>query len=747
MKRVLVIRPGADDAVETVELLGHEVEIEHRGCGGRGDGTEEDLLARAGSLLAEADGRVDAIALDGLPVELELGPARRVHAKTARLLSAARRAPVVDGSGVRGGLERWGIQLAHRAQPGIFNQKRVLLVPGLNHNGMAQALGRRASHLAYADPEVFFGLPDLPGVGSRVSLGAIAGPTLDRLQHAPLRRLRSSPGPGSRILGGHARRADVLAGDLGTILRFGPADLHKKTVVVEHADPDGLAALRDRSVSWAVTLMPSLFEADDLGRWSAAVVEAVLVALRPNPEMPRSEDTYLNLLAGLDWAPAVRALQPEEAEVHRFAFVIHPLDIGFIHRHPSFRWTRYLPAALVERAAAWMPPMYVSRVRGGRSPTTGQRVEGHLISLAATPRQMMRRPERFTYDRLQRAARLAERKGARILGLGAFTSVVGDAGLTVAHEASIAVTSGNSLTVAATLEAAKLALRGMGKEDLTRGRAMVIGATGSIGSACARLLAQAIRDVVLVSIEPDKLIELRRTIERETPGAHVEIATRAGNLARDCDLVVTATSAFGQRILDITTCKPGAVICDVARPPDLSPQEAELRPDVLVIESGEVVLPGEIDFGYDIGLPPGVAYACLAETALLAMEGRFESFTLGRELSVEKVKEIYRLFKKHELRIAALHSFGREVSEGVLEDKRRLAGQLCRHRKRFDALCLEARAKLEALPARAKGIPASRGSAAGGWLAGVGLVAGMALGTIVMRQRLGRHRKRRVSRP
>ena len=166
-----------------------------------------------------------------------------------------------------------------------------------------------------------------------------------------------------------------------------------------------------------------------------------------------------------------------------------------------------------------MPPMYVSRIIGGVSPTTGQRIEGVLICLGATPRQMLRHGERFTYSRLNQAARMAERKGARIMGLGAFTSVVGDAGITVAHEADIAVTSGNSLTVAATLEAAKKAVVKMGAEDLTHGRAMIIGATGSIGSVCSRLIAQAIRDVVLVSIEPEKLIDLKRTIEAETPGA------------------------------------------------------------------------------------------------------------------------------------------------------------------------------------------------------------------------------------
>ncbi len=300
----------------------------------------------------------------------------------------------------------------------------------------------------------------------------------------------------------------------------------------------------------------------------------------------------------------MRYLQPEDAGINRFAFVIHPLSLRFIHNHKAFRWTKYLPDDLVEAVAAYMPadvPVAHHRRRLAHNRPADR---GHLISLGATPRQMMKHSERFTYRRLNKAARMAERRGARIMGLGAFTSVVGDAGITVAHEADIAITSGNSLTVAMTLEAAKQAVIQMGATDLTRGKAMIIGATGSIGSVCSRLLAQAIKDVVLVSIEPEKLIELKRTIQKETPGARVAIATKTDDLVDDCDLIVTATSAFGQRMIDITKCKPGAVICDVARPPDINPKEAALRPDVLVIESGEVLIPGDIDFGYDIGLPP-----------------------------------------------------------------------------------------------------------------------------------------------
>ncbi|MCL7452405.1 MAG: serine carboxypeptidase, partial [Anaerolineae bacterium] len=279
-----------------------------------------------------------------------------------------------------------------------------------------------------------------------------------------------------------------------------------------------------------------------------------------------------------------------------------------------------------------------------------------------------------------------------IMGLGAFTKVVGDAGMTVAYKADIAVTSGNSLTVVATLEAAKQAVLKMGGR-VDEGRAVVIGATGSIGTVCSRLIAQAIHDVVLVAPRPEKLIPLKKTIEAETPGARVTIATEAGPHLGTADLVVTTTTAIGEKVIDVLKLKPGCVICDVARPADVQEEDARLRPDILVVESGEVLLPGEPDFGFDIGLPSGVAYACLAEAAVLSMEGRFENFTLGRNIEMEKVKEMYRLFRKHGLQLAGLRSFGHYVTDEQIAQKRELADELRRKPETLEAVVAQARAR------------------------------------------------------
>jgi hypothetical protein len=183
---------------------------------------------------------------------------------------------------------------------------------------------------------------------------------------------------------------------------------------------------------------------------------------------------------------------------------------------------------------------------------------------------------------------------------------------------------------------------------------MVIGASGSIGSVSARLLAMAFEQVVIAGRDMKKLEELKKSILIDTPDADVVCSTDYDSLLGDMDMIVTSTSGAGKKILDITKVKPGCVITDVARPLDLPPEEVAKRPDVLVIESGEIELPTKVRGMKTIGLPPNVIYACLAETIVLALEGRFEVFTIGRDTEWDKVKEIYKLGIRHGMKLAAI---------------------------------------------------------------------------------------------
>jgi predicted amino acid dehydrogenase len=100
---------------------------------------------------------------------------------------------------------------------------------------------------------------------------------------------------------------------------------------------------------------------------------------------------------------------------------------------------------------------------------------------------------------------------------------------------------------------------------------------------------------------------------------------------------------------------------------------AATRNDILVIDGGMVDVPGSVDFHFNFGFPPGMAYACMAETITLALEGRFEDYTLGNGITRQRVDEIAALSAKHGFRLSGFRSFEHAVTEQQIETVRRNA--------------------------------------------------------------------------
>lgn len=343
-------------------------------------------------------------------------------------------------------------------------------------------------------------------------------------------------------------------------------------------------------------------------------------------------------------------------EMDNFAFVIHPLNPkqDVARKYPLL--AKVLPTSMIHFFSRFWPPVHLSHVTGVRSEATGKEIEGWLVACPFTTRQILQMPPQAVYKKVVQTGRLAQRLGARILGLGAFTSVVGDGGVTIAQRLSIPVTTGHSLTVAVVVEALEEAACSRGVQ-LESSSVAVVGATGSIGSACAELLAPMVAELVLVGQRESRLADIEAQV-REAGARRVRASTHVEDI-RESRLVLSVTNA-ARPVIQPEHLKRGAIVCDVALPPDVSPRVARERDDVLVISGGMVDVPGEVDFGFDFGLPPGNVYACMAESMVLAMEGRYESYSLGKQVRVDQVHEIAQLARKHGFRLSASGESRRE---------------------------------------------------------------------------------------
>lgn len=349
--------------------------------------------------------------------------------------------------------------------------------------------------------------------------------------------------------------------------------------------------------------------------------------------------------------------------MNTFAFIIHPIDPK---RDVSrkFPWLgKHLSVGQINFFSTFFPPLYISEITGIRSAASGAEIKGWFVACPYTPQRMLELPPAVVYRKIIQTGQLAQKLGAQVLGLGAFTSVVGDAGQTIARGLRIPVTTGDSYTVAVAVQAVREAAHRL-NIGLPTATAAVVGATGAIGAVAAELLAREVRRLWLIGRRPEALEHVRTRLLDHTP-AEVLIGTDMRGLA-EADLILTVTSAV-EAVIEPHHLKPGAVVCDVARPRDVSTQVARQRPDVLVIDGGMVEVPGDPDFHFNFGFPPRMAYACMAETMALTLEGRLESYTLGKDLTVAQVDTIAAIAHKHGFRLGGFRAFERAVSPADID--------------------------------------------------------------------------------
>ncbi len=670
--------PAQDFVVDT-HFLGKDLTVRRVGAAGS--------VAQAGKLIRQWDATADAIGLGvGRDVHA-LDPRRRGDARVARLASMVQRAPSSTGQRLADILMEWAVRHAQSTLGRYFDNARVLFFSGLAHQKLALTLAEYTPNLHFADPVLQLGVPKL--LTSADALALYASGAHQVADWVPPQVL----GPGllarwcRHALRHAVKHATVVVAPVHELDDFGLEELAGKTVVTHTVNDERLAQLRDKGVHLVIDAAPQI-EGHAL---DPCLVDAMIMVATGRHASALLDDDYLEAFERAGLVP--RLLYPGGfRRVNRFAFVIHPLSQEYFKvLKPIEMLSQVSPPLLMdslEKVMAYAPPFVYSRVDGIRSPT-GVEAEGWLISVGGTPREIMSHPPEFTYRRLLAAAEMAQKLGAQIMGLGAFTKVVGDAGVTVARQAPLPITTGNSYSASGALWAAHDAMLRLGLLPKPRGKAkvgfkaMVVGATGAIGAACAQMLVRAAREVYLVAPDTGKLLALKEAILQNTPDAVVHLAVHPDPLLPDMDMIVTATSGAGKKVLDIMKVKPGCVITDVARPLDLPPDEVAKRPDVLVIESGEIRLPGEPRMK-NIGLPKGVVYACLAETIVLALAGRFENYTVGRNIEWKKVHEIYQLGLQHGMQLAAISG-----AQGVFTDK-----DIARVRR----LALAARRKAGAAP-------------------------------------------------
>jgi fatty aldehyde-generating acyl-ACP reductase len=323
-----------------------------------------------------------------------------------------------------------------------------------------------------------------------------------------------------------------------------------------------------------------------------------------------------------------------------------------------------LPDDEIRDILPWIPARAVCHVEVGS--LTGERARGLYIDSFIAPDRLGDAYMRDNIARVRAAAGCAINATAKIVSLGGFSSILIEGNFNQLPERRATVfTTGNTLTVAFIVQGVRkmCALEG---RSVRRSTLLIVGATGDLGSGCARCLAPGVRRVQLCARNLERLRRL--AAELEADGVEVEIATDPRHFCHAADVVICAASLASSSLL-LGHIAPDAIICDAGYPKNLSPGVNMPYAKVFFGGLGQVM--GGLSFKPDFhGILnrhpfPDVVHGCLLEGMALALERRFEPFSQGRGfITPQRVEEMESIAARHGIYLAPLYN-----ADGPVEAK------------------------------------------------------------------------------
>jgi acetylornithine/succinyldiaminopimelate/putrescine aminotransferase/predicted amino acid dehydrogenase len=397
-------------------------------------------------------------------------------------------------------------------------------------------------------------------------------------------------------------------------------------------------------------------------------------------------------------------------EEGRFAFLIHALDLKSYHQFDNslLSFSHEELVDLTGRFSGMIEPFVAGKTR--IETASGKSAYGEFIGLSRTTDEFIEIPRSQALTELKAAVAMARERGARIVGLGAFTAVASMGGLYLKNE-GIPITTGNSYTVVSAVDAVTTAAERLNMER-SGVTAAIVGAAGSIGRGISLLLSETVPRLMLIGNPNNQtsserlhmvaaeiyryqsaLLQQGRPLKPGSMGhllagcknlplpdaAMAEFEAFADGEGRErgiidfstdidavlarADIVISATSAT-EKVIHAGNLKTGAIVCDISRPANVSEEVDAARPDVLVIDGGVVEVPGQPSLGWDFGFEEGLAYACMAETMMLALEQQYKHYSLGSSgVNLESILQTRYWAAEHGFKLANFRSFNRPLSE------------------------------------------------------------------------------------
>ena len=318
----------------------------------------------------------------------------------------------------------------------------------------------------------------------------------------------------------------------------------------------------------------------------------------------------------------------------------------------------------------WIPPRTVCHVE--HASALGHSIRGVYIDSFIPPDRLGHEHRQDNIARVRDAAACAIRSGARIVSLGGFSSILieGDAGQ-LPEAGPTVFTTGNTLTVAFVVQGI-VKMSALQGRDLRGATLLIVGATGDVGSGCARCLGPLVGRVILHARNLERLRSLADELRAQ--GAVPEVATDLHDVTRRADIVLCVASLQSPSLL-LGRLAPDAIVCDAGYPKNLAARGA--MEGCTVFYGGLGQAHGGLTFAPDVHRVlqhhpfSNVAQGCMLEGMVLALEDRFEPYSSGRGfITPQRVAAMERMAARHGVVLAPFHNGDGALPQDALDGAR-----------------------------------------------------------------------------
>ncbi|MFW6134484.1 MAG: hypothetical protein ACOC5R_02785 [Elusimicrobiota bacterium] len=322
------------------------------------------------------------------------------------------------------------------------------------------------------------------------------------------------------------------------------------------------------------------------------------------------------------------------------------------------------------------PVVYEIEFKNFNTEKENRSIAGAIILISNTAAQLIKN-KKLRNRKINQAAKLASTMNCKVIGMGGLIGSFTDGGKKLVNKyRNMYFTSGHSFTIANIREIARKILNKVGLDFLGL-KVAIIGAAGSIGSGCAKLLLkEKIESLYLFDttffIAQKKLDELKNYLLQQRDDMDILTFTDLKNVKK-ADLVIVATNSI-EPIVFTEHIKKDAIIIDDSYPKNVSKKLIKLRNDTFFLEGGATQLPENVNIYINRKMKPikgspiyrltqnKQLYGCISEVIVLTLDNYNGNYYIGKADPVTAEK-LYKKSQKWGIKPALVECYGGNISK------------------------------------------------------------------------------------